>query len=129
MRLDCRADNNHILGCITAVWAAEKGRGSVPLLLSGEIPPAVLQLWGLQHRKDMGLLQRIQSMATKTLRGMEHFFRERLKEFGIVQPGKKKKRLWGDPGVAFQYLKRSLQEMERFLPRPRVTGQEGMASN
>lgn len=41
----------------------------------------------------------------------------------------KKKRLWGDPGVAFQYLKRSLQEIERFLPRPRVTGQEGMASN
>lgn len=38
----------------------------------------------------MDLLERIQSMATKTIRGMERFYKERLKELGLLSLEKKK---------------------------------------
>ena len=36
------------------------------------------QVWGLQYRKDVELLKRVQRRATKMLRGMEHLlYKER----------------------------------------------------
>ena len=60
-----------------------------------------IQAWGPQYRKDVELLERVQRMTTKMIRGLEHLScEERLRELGLV-----KRRLWGDLIAAFQYLK------------------------
>ncbi|PKU33679.1 hypothetical protein llap_16017 [Limosa lapponica baueri] len=61
-----------------------------------------VQLWSLQHRKDMDLLEWVQGRAMKTI--MEHLPDEdRLREVGLFSL--EKRRLWGDPIAGFQYLK------------------------
>jgi len=63
-----------------------------------------IQLWISQHKKDMDLLEPVKTRATKMDRGMEHVCcRRRLKELGSFS--QKKRRLWRDFIVAFQYLK------------------------
>lgn len=43
-----------------------------------------VQLWGLQHEKDLDLLDRVQKRATKTVRGLEHLTQEdRLRDLGV----------------------------------------------
>jgi len=43
-----------------------------------------IQLWSLQHRKDMDLLEQVQRRATKMIRQMEHLsYEERLRELGL----------------------------------------------
>ncbi|KAK4827153.1 hypothetical protein QYF61_015107 [Mycteria americana] len=45
-----------------------------------------IQLWSPQHRKDMGLLERVQRRATKMIRGMEHLsYEDRLRELGTLK--------------------------------------------
>jgi len=74
---------NHILGCIKSSMASRSTEVILPLYsaLVRLHLEYCLQLWSPQHRKHMDLLKRVQRMATKMIRGMEHLsYDERLKE-------------------------------------------------
>jgi len=52
-----------------------------------------VRLWGLQHKKDMDLLKRVQRWAT--IRGLEHLsYEDRLRKLGLFSL--EKRRLQGD---------------------------------
>ena len=64
-----------------------------------------IQASGPQYRKYMELLERVQTRATRMIRGLEQLsYEERLRELGLFSLGKR--RLGGDLIVAFQDLNR-----------------------
>jgi len=97
---------NHTLGCIKGS-VASRSREGIPHLCSALMRPhlqSCIQLWSLQHRKDMDLLKQVQSRATKMVRGLEQLFsEERLRELGLFSL--EKRRLHRNLIVAFQYFK------------------------
>ena len=95
---------NRMPGCIKRSVASRSREGILPLC-SALLRP----LWstasssgGPQYRKDMELLERVQSRATKMIRGLEYLcYEERLRELGVSSL--EKRRLRGDLPAAFQY--------------------------
>ncbi|KAJ7415617.1 hypothetical protein BTVI_37796 [Pitangus sulphuratus] len=63
-----------------------------------------IHLWGPWHKKDIDLLERIQTRATKMIRGLEYLsYEDRLRQLGLFNL--EKTRPWEDLIAAFQYLK------------------------
>ena len=59
-----------------------------------------VQLWDLQHKNDMDMLEQVQRRATEMIRGMEHLsYEDRLRELELFSL--EKRRLLGNPIVAF----------------------------
>ena len=80
----------------------QQGEGGhwLPLLYSHEAPSVSRPL----HRRDVGVLERVQREPAKMIKGLELFScEERLRELSLFVS--EKRRLWGGLTVAFQYLK------------------------
>jgi len=64
---------NNILGCIERHDQQVKGSDSTSLLCSCEAPSEYcMQFWGLQHKKDIELLEQVQKRAMKVIKGLKH---------------------------------------------------------
>ena len=105
---------NCTLGCIKRnVTSRAMGGDSAPLsaLVRSHLEYCV-QFWGLQHKKDMKLLEQVQRRATNLIRGLKHLsYGNKMRELGLYSL--EKRRLWGDLTAAFQDLKGALQESWR----------------
>ena len=76
-----------------------------------------IQMWSLQYRRDIDLLECIQRRATKIIRGLEHLsYEDRLRQLGLFTV--EKRSLHQDLFVVFQFLKEGCKkEGDRLFSR------------
>lgn len=73
-----------------------------------------IQLWGLQHKKDVDVLQEVQRRATKMMGRLGHLCcGDRLRELGFFSL--EKRWLWGDLIVAFKDYGELIKKRERYF--------------
>ena len=109
--------SSHTLGCIHESVASRSREVVLPLhlVLLRHYLEYFVQIWSLQYRRDMDLLEGVQRRATKMMQGIEHhFYENRPRELRLFSL--EKRRRWGDLIVAFHYLKGSCKrEGDRLL--------------
>jgi len=95
-----------ILGCIKRS-VSSRSSAAILSLYSTLVRPHLeycIQLWSLQHKKDMDLLEKVQRRATEMISGLEHLcYEDRLRKLGLFSL--EKRSLWEDTIAAFQYQK------------------------
>lgn len=109
----CAQKASCVPGCIKTSMASRlRETNSAPLLCSSLLRPhlEILELWGLQHRKDIELLVQLQR-ATKMVTGLEHnCCGDKLRDLGLLSSEKWK--VWGIL-VPLPIPKRAQRELER----------------
>jgi len=84
---------SNILGCIKRSVTSRSREVILPLY-STLVRPHLeycVQLWNLQHKKDMELLEWVQRKATKMIQGLENLCCEgKAERVGAIQPGEEK---------------------------------------
>jgi len=118
---------NSILDCIKRNMASRLSEVILPLY-SALVRPHLesrIQLWDTQYKKDMDLLEQVQSRAKKMIGGMGHLcYEERLRELRLFSAEKR------DFIAAFQYLKGSYRkDGEGFFIRECIDRSRGKVLN
>ncbi|KAJ7417209.1 hypothetical protein WISP_66042 [Willisornis vidua] len=81
----------HVLGCIKSSVASRLSEGILPPS-SALVRPHLgycVQFWSPQHRKDIDLLEQVQSRATKMIKGMEHLCYKERQRIGFCSAQKR----------------------------------------